>query len=99
MAFNWGPPLPPTLKINVHGIYSNTVFPAGNDSGIGAVYRNSDGELKLITVGTIPFLTQVGNQLWAIFVALLRAYFEGYRDVELETDNYEAYMILKTFHL
>lgn len=99
MAYHWIPPLGSKLKINVHGTFSDLVRPSANDSGIGAIYRNAEGELKLLTVGTIPFLTQLGNQLWAIFIALLRAFFEGYRDVELETDNYEAYLILKNFHL
>lgn len=99
MAFNWIPPSGSTLKINVLGTFSNTLSPNYNDSGIGAIYRNSDGELKLLTLGTIPYLTKLGNQLWAVFIALLRAFFEGYRDIILETDNYEAYMIMKYLHL
>lgn len=97
MSFPWVPPPPPTLKINVHGTYSESVRPSGNDSGIGAIYRDCNGNLKLLTVGTIHCLTQLGNQLWAVFVALLRAYFEGYPDIVLETDNYEAYHVVKHF--
>lgn len=44
-------------------------------------------------------LTQLGNQLWATFVALNRAFEEGYHDVVLETDNHEAYKIMKNFHI
>lgn len=99
MAFHWVPPPSSSLKINVHGIYSNTFRPSANDSGIGAIYRDSQGQLKLLTVGTIPFLTQLGNQLWACFVPLVRGFEEGYRDVILETDNYEAFKTMKLFHL
>lgn len=99
MAFNWIPPTGSTLKINVHGTFSNTLSPTYNDSGIWAIYRDSDGNLKLLTLGTFPYLTKLGNQLWAVFIALLRAFFEGYRDIILKADNYEAYMIIKYFHL
>lgn len=90
MAFHWVPPSPSTLKINVHGIYSNMVRPSANDTGIDAIYRDWEGQLKLLTVGTIPFLTHLGNQLWACYVPLVRAFEEGYRDVILETDNHDA---------
>lgn len=33
------------------------------------------------------------------FVALNRALEEGYRNVVLETDNHDAYMIMKNFHM
>lgn len=63
MTNHWVPPLPHVLKINVHGIYSNTPSPCSNNFGIEAIYRNSERDLKLLTVGTIPFLTQLATQL------------------------------------
>lgn len=70
---------------------------AAKDSGIGAIYRESHGELQLLTVGTNPFHTPLGNQLWAMYIPIPRAYEEGLRDVIIETDNYEAYQIVKNF--
>lgn len=70
---------------------------SSNDSGIGAIYRDSEGTMHLLTVGTIPFLTPLGNQLWAMYVPLLRAFEEGFHDVTLETDNLEAFNMLKNF--
>ena len=32
-----------------------------------------------------------------MFVPLLRAYEEGFRDVEIKTNNYEAYQVVKMF--
>lgn len=51
----------------------------------------------MLIVGTIPFLTPLGNQLWAMYVPILRAYEEGFRDVIVETENYEAYLVVKNF--
>lgn len=93
------PPPPGTLKINVHGTSSRTPSPNGFYNGIGAVYRNSERELKHLTIGVIPQLTPLGNQLWAIFAPLKRAFKLGYRDVILETDNLESYLVMKNFHI
>lgn len=80
-------------------MFTSTLLPnfSGNDSGIGAIYRDSEVTMHLLIVGTIPFLTPLGNQLWAMYVPLLRAFEEGFRDVELETDNLEAYNVIKNF--
>lgn len=51
----------------------------------------------MLTVRTIPFLTPLGNQLRAMYVPILRAYEEGFRNVEIETDNYEANKVVKHF--
>lgn len=93
MAFHWVPPPQGTLKINVHGSASRTALPNGNDTGLAAIYRDSVGNLRHmhLTIGVIPNLTPLGNQLWAIFIALRRAFLKGYRDVIVETDNLQAY--------
>lgn len=97
MAHHWIPPPPGTLKINVHAI--NSIAPAenGRTQGIGAVMRNSVGDLKHITLGVINNLTPLGNQLWALYAPLRRAFLLGYRDIILETDNHEAFMVMKNF--
>lgn len=99
MAFNWIPPPQGTLKINVHGSSTRTPTRTGNNSGIGAVYRDSAGKLRHLTVGVIPNPTPLGVQLWAIFIVLKRAFLEGYRDVIVETDNLSAYRAIRNFSL
>ena len=69
----------------------------GNTSGIGASYRDSEGELKFVTLGTIRGLTPLGTQLWAMYAPLRRAAVQEFDDIRLETDNFEAYMTIKRF--
>lgn len=56
---------PGALKINVHGVHTMVPRPNGNTTGIGAAYRDGNGELKMFIVGVIHRLSRVGNQLWA----------------------------------
>lgn len=97
MAFHWVPPPQGSLKINVHGYSSRTRTRSRNNTGIGAVYRDSAGKLRYLTVGVIPNLTPLGVQLWAIFIVLKRAFLDGYRDVIVETDNLMAYRAIRNF--
>ncbi|KAL1828869.1 hypothetical protein ACET3Z_007281 [Daucus carota] len=94
-ALHWAPPPPGAIKINVHGHYSHFPLRNGNSTGMGAIQRDSEGEMKLLTVGVIPELTQLGNQLWAMYAPLRRAAVQGISDIRLETDNYQAYMTIK----
>lgn len=87
MAFPWVPPLHGTLKINVHGVHSQAPSAIGNRSGIGAVYRNSHGIPRHFTLGTIPALSKLGTELWAIYAPLRRAMIKGYESVIIETNN------------
>lgn len=73
MVYDWIPPTTSTLKIHVHGTFSNTLSRSINDSGIRVVYRDMNGDLKLLTVGTILYLTPLGNQLQIAHIALLHA--------------------------
>lgn len=97
MAFHWIPPPPGVLKINVHGIHSTIQLPNGNNSGIGAVYRGANGDLKLLTLGVVPGLSSIGNQLWAVYAPMRRAFKEGYRNVMIETDNFDAFKAIRDF--
>lgn len=99
MALHWVPPPPGALKINVHGITVAMPLPNGNESGIGAVYRDAVGSLKHITLGVIPGLSVLGNQMWALYAPLKRAFLEGYRNIRIETDNYEAYKVVRNFNI
>lgn len=44
-------------------------------------------------------LIHLGNQLWAMFVPFRCAFLEGYRNIILETDNVEAYHIIKKIRI
>lgn len=99
MAVHWIPPPLGVLKINVHGTSSRVQSPFGFNTGIGAIYRDTNGSLKHVTLGVIPELSPLGNQLWAIFIPLVRAFNIGYKTVFLETDNLEAFITLKNFRI
>lgn len=99
MAFHWIPPPLGVLKINVHGIHSSVPRPNGNTTSIGGVYRDANGEFKLLTIGVVPGLSRIGNQLWAIYAPMRRAFIKGYRHVMIETDNHEAFQIIETLKL
>ena len=96
-ALHWSRPRPDALKINVHGHAVKTPLSNGNSMGMGAVYRDSDTDMRLLTTGVIPGLTPLGNQLWAMYVPLRRAIVHEFKDIILETDNYQAYMTIKHF--
>lgn len=81
----------------MHGHHSHSQLNNGNSTGIGAIQRDSKGEMKLLTTGVFPGLTLLGNQLWAMYAPLRRATVQGFNDIRLETDNYEAYMTIKHF--
>lgn len=97
MAFHWVSPPAGALKINVHGVHSSVPIPNGNNTGIGAVFRDTNGEMKFLTIGIIPGLSLIGNQLWAIYSPMRRDFREGFRHVIIETDNYKAYQVIKNF--
>lgn len=99
MAYHWVPPPQGTLKINVHGSAARIPTRHGNNTGVGAIYRDSAGKLRHLNIRVIPNLTPLGNQLWAIYIVLRRAYLEGYRDVIVETDNLQAYRAIRNFSL
>lgn len=99
MAYHWIPPPQGTLKINVYAISGPNPARFKNETGMGAVYRDSGGKFRHLTDGVIPRLTPLGAQLWIIFIVLKRAFLEGYRDVIVETDNLPAYLAIKNFTL
>lgn len=69
----------------------------GNTNGLGMIARNSDGELLKLSTGVIPNLTPLQNQLWAILHGLIRAFEDNHRDIVVETDNWQAFNVLKNF--
>lgn len=97
MVYHWIPPPSGSLKINVHATYSNIPAENSNVSGFEVIYRNSNGQMKHTTLGVIHNLSPLGNELWAIYLPLRRAFLEGYRDVILETDNMEAFRVIRDY--
>lgn len=93
------PPNPGTLKINVHGVHSDLPSTIGNTFGLGVVYRNSAYMMRHVIVGTIPSLSKLGTELWAIYALLRRAMVKGYDFVIVETNNLEAYRVVWNFNV
>ncbi|KAK1370198.1 hypothetical protein POM88_036294 [Heracleum sosnowskyi] len=81
--------LPPQnfVKINVHAAYRADTLPNGNNSGIGVVIRNHEGNIIRMITGTIKGLTRENNQLWAMLKALQRVCIENLTHYILETDD------------
>lgn len=86
------------LKINVHDIHSTIQLPNGNNIGICAGYRGANGDLKLLTLGVVPRLSSLGNQLWAVYAPMRRAFKEGYHNVIIKTDNFDAFKAIRDFN-
>lgn len=99
MAYHWSTPPVGTIKINIHGTHSMVPSEIGNTSGIGGIFRTSTGNLHHLMVGTIPSLSRLGNQLWAIYAPLRCAKIKEYPSVILETDDWQAYRAVCDFHM
>ncbi|KAK1378779.1 hypothetical protein POM88_025523 [Heracleum sosnowskyi] len=69
----------------------------GNKNGIGMVMRNSEGKFLKLSTGVLPSSSSIENKLNAIHRGLITAYEDKYKDVILETDNLDAFEILRNF--
>ncbi|KAK1355941.1 hypothetical protein POM88_049208 [Heracleum sosnowskyi] len=92
VTFHWIPPPLDVLKINVHGSPSSIPLPNGNNTGIWAILRGANGQWSLQThyhwCNPSSFQDKkstFGHLQWHL------AFKEGYRQVIIETDNYEAF--------
>lgn len=97
MEYHWLLPPQGVVKINVHGATPFIPSMNGNVKSIGMVARNSDEELLKLSLGVILNLSPLDNQLSAIFHGMIRAFEDNYRDHIVETDNHEAFRVLKNF--
>ena len=52
--------------------------------------RDHKGTIIVMVSGTIRYLTERANELWALLVGLKMAFQENEDKVELESDNHEA---------
>lgn len=98
MDIHWFPPSPGEVKVNVHGATLPALAANGNTTGLGAVIRRANGGMASSISGTIPNLSPVENQLAAIHIGMKRAYEETCKKVIVETDNLEAFGMLKFHH-
>lgn len=96
---NWVSPPVGTLKVNLHAATFHQPMANGNTVGIGVVLRTSEGNLVNCIAGTIPGLTTLGAQLWAVQIGLRRAYVEGAESVIIETDNIQAFGAIQFAHM
>lgn len=84
------------VKVNVHGATPFIPFQNVNLHGIGMVRRNAKGEFLKLSTGILP-TTSLGNKLNALHHGLIRAFEDNYKYVILETDNLDAFKVIKDF--
>lgn len=97
MEHHWLLPPPGVVKVNVHGATQFIPFMNGNEHGIGMIIRNSEGEFLKLSTGVLPTSSSLENKLRAIHHGLIKAFDDNYKEVILETDNKEAFLIIKNF--
>lgn len=97
MQCHWTLPPPGAVKVNVHGATHFIHYLNGNTSGIGMVMRDSEGELLKLSTGILPSAAPLENKLNAILHGLKRSFEDNYKEVILETDNLDAFQVLKNF--
>lgn len=85
--------LPPQgrFKVNVHGFHTDLPFSNGNVSGTGVVIRNHRGRILRMISSIVGIQERRLNELYAMLEGLKWAYLDDRFDIELETDNEEAY--------
>ncbi|KAK9010379.1 hypothetical protein V6N11_036890 [Hibiscus sabdariffa] len=86
----WWPPRPGWVKANCDA----AVDPRNNSAAIGGVIRDSTGSWIFGFSRKLGRCSVITAELWAMHDMLLHAWRIGFREVELETDNIEAYRIV-----
>lgn len=59
--------------------------------------RNSEGELLKLSTGVLPSVSALENKLNAIHFGLIKAFDNNYKEVVVETDNLDAFKVIKDF--
>lgn len=59
--------------------------------------RDSEGDLLKLSTGVLPSASPLENKLNAILHGLKRSFEDNYKEVILETDNLDAFIVLKNF--
>lgn len=97
MQYHWTLPPPGVVKVNMHVATPFIPYPHGNTSGIGVVMRDSERELLKLSTGVLPSSSPLENKLNAILHGLKRSFEDNYKEVILETENLDAFQVLKNF--
>lgn len=81
----------------MHGATSFIPFQNGNTHGLGMIIKNSEGELMKLSTGVLPAASSMENKLNAIHHGMIKAFENNSKEVVVETDNLDAFMIIKNF--
>lgn len=90
MERGWELPDAGFIKINVHAVHYGQPLANGNDSGMGIVLRDDQGDIIAMVSGCLRHLSPMGVQLWSMVMGLRCARTEGKNRVILETESAEA---------
>lgn len=72
-------------------------FHNGNVHGLEMIIRNSKGEFLKMSTGVRPAVSSLENKLNAIHHELVKTFDDNYKDVIVETNNIDTFMIIKNF--
>ncbi|WOG96170.1 hypothetical protein DCAR_0415501 [Daucus carota subsp. sativus] len=95
MNIHWVPPPHGMVKVNCHGVTLQEIAANGNTSGLGVNLRRTNENMISCVAGSMRKLSPLGNQLWAVFSGMRRAFLGDSRRVIIETDNLEAFGAIK----
>lgn len=86
--------------MNVHGATPFISFLNGNAHEIGMVIGISEGELLKLSTCVLLANSALENKLNALHCGLIKAFDDNYKEVIVETNNLNTFMLIeKKFHL
>lgn len=97
MEYHWLLPQPGAVKVNVHGATPFITFFSGNNFGLEMVIRNSEGELLKLSTGALPASSDLKDKLNVIHHDLIKTFDDNYKEMIVETDNLDTFMLIKNF--
>lgn len=97
MEYHWLLPQPGAVKFNVHGATPFITFFSGNNFGLEMVIRNSEGELLKLSTGALPASSDLKDKLNVIHHDLIKTFDDNYKEMIVETDNLDTFMLIKNF--
>lgn len=85
--------MPPegVIKCNVHSFFTEEPLENGNQSGIGVVFRNSEGMIIWVVAGSQGHVDRLMNEYSAFFEGFKEAYYKDYKNIILEIDHVDVY--------
>ncbi|KAK1370740.1 hypothetical protein POM88_036832 [Heracleum sosnowskyi] len=95
MDFAWVPPEEDYLKINVHSVRTEHLLFNGNVNGVSAIIRDQHGTKLWGAAGATKDRTLRQALLWGIQAAAVQCLRMGHQRIYIETDNREAFDIIR----